>query len=1081
MEKIKNILFVQEWLAVYLIGLFIVIQGFSPLTTFALTAGNTAVGSLVTGLQRTDEVRGLVGDLNAQSGVKDAAGDLYIGMGTSPGKIIKVNPTTLTRMAELELQTGQNDLETAIADMDNEYGYFATNTAPSQIIKVDLAALTVVGSITLEAGENNMVTSLMDPSGDFIYFISNNTVDPAKMVKIDLNTFERVGAITFATGESRIGGGAVDAVHNFAYLSTAGPNPVQIIKIDLSNFTRVGAITSPYTANHFVGAVDPAGNFAYFARGTGSAIIQKIDLNTFSIVGELNLTGTFNARTAFITSGGVNLYIIGTGSSGTTGRIERVNLGTFTSSGILNLPANEANVYSIKNVIVDETETFAYFPVNSNPGRVIKMNIGTLTRTGAIDFTVGENLFFISAYDSLRNAIYVGTNTTPAYIVKFDLNNFTRSGAVTLGSSVGIANSMVIDPDNGFLYVGTNNFRVIKIDLDSFVEVASITLPAGESPLVEAEIDPSGNAAYFFTSGTPARAIKIDLDTFTRAGAITFSTGENNVGSTVIDSNGAFLYAGTTTSPGRIVKIDLGSFTRVGAITLLTGENSLSSAEIDSNNQFAYFSVSTSPGRIVKIDLGTFTRANAITLASGNNQPISLGMDRYDDYLYAALQVSNGRYAEIDLKDFVNSNVLVGVSPDSSLVRERITFDPNNLYFYLPVNSSPGVLRKIFLHTVNRKVNLSRITIPEGAEQILNFNVYSKTGDGNLRIGFYDSAKNLIWETSNVSTAGINDDWVTVTTGGGEPSTLTNLAAGDYYIGFQTDSDLFKTVAEWGEAGDSEYMQQAFGAFPETIDDETQIGLELSAFIEYEPAVVVIPAPTVPVPPVATSGGSAAFGSPSCSGEECFGLTIEGPTEPTNPPTESPDENEIPETAKCSGFDDVSINDSDCEAIEFLKEQGAMTGDGSGRFNQDRFLQRDELTKIALMVFELYQLENYCRGELPFPDVTSEDWSYQYVCRAKQLGLVTGYLEGPDAGFFRPERSINRIEFLTLLLRELDEEINVGAYMYADTDLGEWYSRYAAYSKKYELFPGVELSPTSYVTREEAARIIFKLHQLGKF
>jgi len=159
-----------------------------------------------------------------------------------------------------------------------------------------------------------------------------------------------------------------------------------------------------------------------------------------------------------------------------------------------------------------------------------------------------------------------------------------------------------------------------------------------------------------------------------------------------------------------------------------------------------------------------------------------------------------------------------------------------------------------------------------------------------------------------------------------------------------------------------------------------------------------------------------------------------------------------------------------------------MTGNPDGTFAPNGLLQRDQIAKIALETFSKYvDGTDYCGGTDPFPDVTNSAWSYQYICRGKDIGMITGYLGGADAGFYRPGRSVNRVEFLALLLRNLSDAMpSNSSTSYSDVATGQWYSGYARYSMDNSLFTGSNLFPTQATTRVEVASVIFKLHNLGK-
>jgi len=189
-----------------------------------------------------------------------------------------------------------------------------------------------------------------------------------------------------------------------------------------------------------------------------------------------------------------------------------------------------------------------------------------------------------------------------------------------------------------------------------------------------------------------------------------------------------------------------------------------------------------------------------------------------------------------------------------------------------------------------------------------------------------------------------------------------------------------------------------------------------------------------------------------------------------------------PQTGKCAGFTDIPASSNDCNAITYVQSIGAMTGYPNGSFGPNDLLQRDQIAKIVLMTFNKFNNSaNYCQGNAPFPDVPESEWSYQYICRGKTLGMITGYLTGADAGYYRPARSVNRVEFLALLLRNLNETMpGNDEPSYSDVALNGWFTGYAKYSYDHSLFTGSRLYPTNFTTRAEVARVIYKLHQLGK-
>ncbi|NIA02195.1 MAG: hypothetical protein GWP15_02320, partial [Nitrospirae bacterium] len=187
-------------------------------------------------------------------------------------------------------------------------------------------------------------------------------------------------------------------------------------------------------------------------------------------------------------------------------------------------------------------------------------------------------------------------------------------------------------------------------------------------------------------------------------------------------------------------------------------------------------------------------------------------------------------------------------------------------------------------------------------------------------------------------------------------------------------------------------------------------------------------------------------------------------------------------TEQCAGYTDVADTHPDCEAIEYMQSVGAMTGNPDGSFEPNEPLQRDQIAKISLETFGLFDdSEDYCGGVDPFPDVDSGDWSYQHVCRGVELGMIYGYTGGEDAGFYRPGRDVSRVEFLALILRNVSDTMpddSLGSY--DDVDGGQWFSGYAKYSYDNALFDGNKLFPSQSTTRLEVARHVYELYLLGK-
>ena len=74
----------------------------------------------------------------------------------------------MARVHALNLNSGENELKSAIIDSDGIYGYFGTETSPGRVIKVQLSDMTRVDAVTLSSGENLLRSAVTD--GTYGYF-----------------------------------------------------------------------------------------------------------------------------------------------------------------------------------------------------------------------------------------------------------------------------------------------------------------------------------------------------------------------------------------------------------------------------------------------------------------------------------------------------------------------------------------------------------------------------------------------------------------------------------------------------------------------------------------------------------------------------------------------------------------------------------------------------------------------------------------------------------------------------------------------------------------------------------------------
>lgn len=94
----------------------------------------------------------------------------------------------MSRVNSLQGRLTDRQYQVGVIDSTGTFGYYGTNTLPGRIIKINLATSTRVSELTLNAGEGNLTTVVMDPTGTFGYFAGGN-----KIIKVNLSTMTRVG------------------------------------------------------------------------------------------------------------------------------------------------------------------------------------------------------------------------------------------------------------------------------------------------------------------------------------------------------------------------------------------------------------------------------------------------------------------------------------------------------------------------------------------------------------------------------------------------------------------------------------------------------------------------------------------------------------------------------------------------------------------------------------------------------------------------------------------------------------------------------------------------------------------------
>ncbi len=171
-------------------------------------------------------------------------------------------------------------------------------------------------------------------------------------------------------------------------------------------------------------------------------------------------------------------------------------------------------------------------------------------------------------------------------------------------------------------------------------------------------------------------------------------------------------------------------------------------------------------------------------------------------------------------------------------------------------------------------------------------------------------------------------------------------------------------------------------------------------------------------------------------------------------------------------FSDIDAKTLEGVAAKALGLKGIVRGFPDGTLRPGDTLTRAQAAKMLIKI--TIPSDPTTPGPQVFKDVPSDgQWHVPYVNMAAALGFIKGY---PD-GTFRPEQTVTRAEFATMLGRLLqvtaDPQVPLTAQ---DVPKGEWFSDSVIASLSRGFYPGEAkfFHPTRPITRSSAIIAIYK-------
>ena len=177
---------------------------------------------------------------------------------------------------------------------------------------------------------------------------------------------------------------------------------------------------------------------------------------------------------------------------------------------------------------------------------------------------------------------------------------------------------------------------------------------------------------------------------------------------------------------------------------------------------------------------------------------------------------------------------------------------------------------------------------------------------------------------------------------------------------------------------------------------------------------------------------------------------------------------------KLPDYEDVKVTDWYYEYVKNLTKSGIVSGDGTGNFNPDANVTREQFLKMLLAAAGI----DTNNAENVFADVLNDGWYKDYVLTAKKLGIVNGISDTE----FGIGLNVTRQDMAVMIMRTLEsinvDFVNNNAEIFADDNLISDYAVDSVYvMRAIGLISGYdnEFRPKDNLTRAEASKIIFGL------
>ncbi len=179
-------------------------------------------------------------------------------------------------------------------------------------------------------------------------------------------------------------------------------------------------------------------------------------------------------------------------------------------------------------------------------------------------------------------------------------------------------------------------------------------------------------------------------------------------------------------------------------------------------------------------------------------------------------------------------------------------------------------------------------------------------------------------------------------------------------------------------------------------------------------------------------------------------------------------------------FSDIKVTDSLYVSTTYLSTAKVISGYEDKTYKPQNIINRAEALKLILVATGR-SIDT--KSSAVFSDVPADSWFAKYVNYAAQSAIVSG--DG-TTGQFVPARSVNKAEFLKMLLKsfevdplKFEEKLNIKS---VDVPAGSWFEPYIDFAVKFEVMAqdkDKKAFPDKLISRGESAQMIFNLLRKG--